>query len=283
MMKKITQYLKLLKPLLVYFILNLVAIIICVIALYLYKLILLMYSGLSKNEVNTNSISISNMFDNYKEYPELLSYALCLLFFYLWYKKLNINDEQIKYKSLLTWIRILYFMSWAIAIRLTQIGLINLAYADMGSAIIAHNNAIQQALNGNLIIVYLKVILIVPITEELLFRGIIMKKAQKIMPFFMANIVQTLMFGFVHMNLIQISYTVLSGLILGYITYKYKSLIPAVIIHSIMNLIGSLMDLVDIEISNSVFVAFIIVGSLLIFVLFYKMKLTELKSQKILF
>ncbi|MCD7708790.1 MAG: CPBP family intramembrane metalloprotease, partial [Clostridiales bacterium] len=45
-----------------------------------------------------------------------------------------------------------------------------------------------------------------PIGEELLFRGVTMRLAGKVFPFWIANIFQAILFGVFHMNLLQGSY-----------------------------------------------------------------------------
>jgi membrane protease YdiL (CAAX protease family) len=55
------------------------------------------------------------------------------------------------------------------------------------------------------------------------------------MPFYVANITQAILFALLHMNLIQIIYAFPLGLIFGYVTKKYRSLIPAILLHALIN------------------------------------------------
>ena len=75
-----------------------------------------------------------------------------------------------------------------------------------------------------------------PIGEELVCRGLILYYAKKSLPrFFLANILQAAMFGLMHMNWVQGIYAFASGLFLGYLTERYHSLLPAMLLHFVVN------------------------------------------------
>lgn len=78
-----------------------------------------------------------------------------------------------------------------------------------------------------------------PISEELLCRGITLMYFRKSVPFWLANTIQALIFGIMHMNWVQGTYAFLIGLILGYAVKKYNSIIPSMIIHFFVNTIAS--------------------------------------------
>jgi membrane protease YdiL (CAAX protease family) len=92
---------------------------------------------------------------------------------------------------------------------------------------------------GNVILTFISTIILAPISEELIFRGVIMKKARHAFPFAVANVMQALLFGVLHGNIIQGTYAFVLGLSLGYVTYKFESILPAILIHCMLNLLGS--------------------------------------------
>ena len=69
----------------------------------------------------------------------------------------------------------------------------------------------------------------------LVFRGVILKKARDIMPFYAANIVQAILFGLIHSNMIQCLYAFPVGILFGYITRRYRSIIPSIVLHALLN------------------------------------------------
>lgn len=79
-------------------------------------------------------------------------------------------------------------------------------------------------------------VVLAPIGEELLCRGITLYYAKKALPhFWMANILQAVLFGILHANLIQGLYAFVIGLILGYLAERYQSLLPCILLHFVVN------------------------------------------------
>lgn len=81
-------------------------------------------------------------------------------------------------------------------------------------------------------------IVIGPIAEELIFRGVMMRYLNRAVPFVLANIVQAALFGIYHMNVMQSIYTGLIGLLFGYIAYRAGNLWFSIIAHMIFNIFG---------------------------------------------
>lgn len=82
-------------------------------------------------------------------------------------------------------------------------------------------------------------VLIAPISEELIFRGITLKYATKAMPFFLANIFQAFLFGVFHGNVVQGVYAFAVGLFCGYICIKGSSIYLSILFHMLFNLWGT--------------------------------------------
>ena len=95
---------------------------------------------------------------------------------------------------------------------------------------------IESAGFGVNVLAILAAIVIAPFGEELLCRGVIQHFALKISRrFWVANVVQALMFGIMHMNLVQGFYAFFIGLALGWLRHRYKTLWVPIIIHFVIN------------------------------------------------
>lgn len=81
-------------------------------------------------------------------------------------------------------------------------------------------------------------VLLAPIVEELIFRGLIFRYARHAMPFWFANIWQALLFGFVHLNLVQGLYAFAMGLFLGWVCRRGHGIRYSIPVHIVFNLIG---------------------------------------------
>ena len=115
--------------------------------------------------------------------------------------------------------------------QLTQVGLdwlIKLGGVDPGSA-----EATATADAGSLSM-FLYVGILAPITEELLFRGLVMRSFE---PYGkkMAIFVSAILFGLFHGNPIQTPYALLVGIVLGYVAMEYH-VVWAIALHMFNNL-----------------------------------------------
>ncbi len=90
--------------------------------------------------------------------------------------------------------------------------------------------------------------MLAPMTEELFFRGVLLRTLAKSNQRF-AIFASALFFGLVHGNLQQFILAVLIGIFLAHITLKHGSIIPAVIVHMCVNTASSIIGYVS-EIST---------------------------------
>ena len=102
------------------------------------------------------------------------------------------------------------------------------------------NDALGKALNIDItnplsvIAGVLYLVILAPVLEEILCRGMILRVGSSISNKF-GLILSALLFSFMHMNFLQGVNTFVMGLILGYITIKSGSIIPAIIAHIFNN------------------------------------------------
>lgn len=102
-----------------------------------------------------------------------------------------------------------------------------------------------QTANGNffaggILVEMLASCVVVPIAEELLFRGIILKRASMMAGERMGILCSALLFGVIHMNLVQFIYAALLGALLALIVVKTRRVSLAVFGHAVANLIAVL-------------------------------------------
>lgn len=114
-------------------------------------------------------------------------------------------------------------------------------------------------------------VLLAPIGEELLCRGIIMHYGKKMaagigksenVVFWIANVLQALMFGIMHGNLVQGTYAFVLGMGLGLLCRRFRSLYPAMLCHFTINFLSTyVMDALFGWLPETVF------GTVLLFVM----------------
>lgn len=90
-----------------------------------------------------------------------------------------------------------------------------------------------------LMVTVLYACLIAPITEELVFRGIVLKNMSRVSQRF-GIFTSALFFALAHENVPQGVLAFMLGILLGYITIKHDSLVPAMIVHFVVNVTSTI-------------------------------------------
>lgn len=90
----------------------------------------------------------------------------------------------------------------------------------------------------NFVIDILTVAILPAICEEFIHRGVLLQGIKHI-GFKKAIIISSVLFGLVHFNIQQVSYAIVVGLILGFVSVVAKNIYPAMIIHFINNFIST--------------------------------------------
>lgn len=109
---------------------------------------------------------------------------------------------------------------------------------------------------------FLATVILAPITEELIFRGVTMRLTKWAgMSFVVGNIVQAVLFGVFHLNLVQGVYATLIGLVLGYLGHRYKTLWVPILVHLFCNLYATVLGVFEIPDTILTNVIFFVIGT----------------------
>lgn len=82
------------------------------------------------------------------------------------------------------------------------------------------------------------VVIIAPITEEVLFRGFVFNETNKIFSLKQAIIINGVLFGLYHMNLLQGINTFFLAMVLSIVYYYRRNIYDCIIVHASNNLIA---------------------------------------------
>jgi hypothetical protein len=118
-------------------------------------------------------------------------------------------------------------------------------------------------------------VILAPISEELIFRGVTLRYARLALPFWLANLFQAVMFGIFHGNWLQGCYAAALGLVLGYVCEKGGSIYYSMFLHFLFNFWGTVLtevltfDSMSDEVYTVMVIGIMIVSLVLGFVLFH--------------
>lgn len=85
--------------------------------------------------------------------------------------------------------------------------------------------------------------LLAPVMEELVFRGAIMRELLKRQQPWMAMVVSSFFFGLVHFNPAQSAFAFLLGMLLAWIYWRTRSLVPCIVFHVLNNSLSTGLSL----------------------------------------
>ncbi len=177
---------------------------------------------------------------------------LCLVAALIWYYRGYVKKDKEKgvYKPLrqkIGGIKAIGFIlcgclsCWGLAVVLQKIGAI--LFPETAKEV---NTMLNMAVDGSLVFGILAVVIIAPVFEELTVRGIVLQRAKRSFGVVGCMVISALMFGFMHLNLIQGIYVIPMGLFWGFVAYRFNSVIPCFFCHILNNLIGALLpNLID--------------------------------------
>lgn len=123
-------------------------------------------------------------------------------------------------------------------------------------------------------------IVLIPIYEEIFYRGIIFGYLRKNFNIIVAVILQALVFGFMHLNLVQGIYTFFLGIVLALIYMYSDSILGNITVHITFNLLGILIIPKLLANFPNMSIILLIIG--IVFLIFSSIKIIE-KYKKYLY
>ncbi|MBO4862813.1 MAG: CPBP family intramembrane metalloprotease [Eubacterium sp.] len=181
----------------------------------------------------------------------LLRFMVAFIIFGYWYHRIGFTENElekrkINAKAALKFIvhplRLLFLILLGVAIQLGTDGILYVLSNSFPAYFESYKEMITEFAGNRSVLYLITVIVLSPIIEELIFRGLVLHYARNAFSsrrgLIVANIFQALLFALYHGNLIQGVYAFIFGLLLGYITIKTDSLVINILLHMIIN--GSL-------------------------------------------
>jgi membrane protease YdiL (CAAX protease family) len=165
----------------------------------------------------------------------VLAVIVCGIVFYFWYRVEIRGEIRGSLSEVVTGKNMIRFVFLGIGCQFLLSGIMSLIQPIFYQLFDNYAEQMERLTSGSNIIVLLLLIFAAPIAEELVFRGVILHKTCKAIPFLGANILQALLFGIYHWNIIQGIYAALIGLLLGYVYRRYRTIFAPILLHMLIN------------------------------------------------
>lgn len=178
-----------------------------------------------------------------KDYLYIISVAMDAAFLipgYFWYRKLKRRSVQKEEKCVpITWKTYVRLTFFGITVQLF-VGMILMIVEMLAPELMQSHTEAMETLGmfSPTVFSIAYTVILAPITEELIYRGLTLKILQSAFPFRQANLLQALLFGMIHGNPVQGVYAFLIGILFGLTVKRYGNLKAAMLLHFVVNLFG---------------------------------------------
>lgn len=165
----------------------------------------------------------------------LLAVAIWGILSFFWYRIETNGEVHAKAEEFLSGKNLLLLFLLGLGGQGLFTGAIGLLMSSFPEFFKSYTETISNLTKGNLFDVVLYTVLIAPVAEEVVFRGVILHKARRVLPFIGANVLQAVFFGIYHQNIVQGIYAALLGFLLGLVCRKFNSLHAPILLHILIN------------------------------------------------
>lgn len=128
--------------------------------------------------------------------------------------------------------------------------------------VMSYAESSQGIAAGNYFVRILATVVLIPMVEEVIFRGLIYTRLRKAINVPVAILVSSLVFGMMHGHILWTSYTFIGGILFAVVMEKTKSLKASILLHMALNSVSAVIG--GIEISGLLAYVVILVALILI-------------------
>lgn len=98
----------------------------------------------------------------------------------------------------------------------------------------------SAALNQTGLLMTIATVLVAPVVEEVVFRGLVLSRLRRAMPGWLAVLISALVFGLCHGQIVWMAYAFVLGVIFGFMALRARSIWPSLCAHILFNGIGQI-------------------------------------------
>lgn len=196
-----------------------------------------------------------------------------IVFYFILKKNNNINlSKETSIKCIL----ITLFLG--ISLYMISMGIIN--FFDLTKYFPGYNDAMNALTSSGVFLTIIVLDILQPISEEMIFRGVIYNRLKNLVNIKLAIILQGLIFGLVHMNFLQGIYALLISILFAYVYERSGNLIYPILCHMAFNFGNTLFTFKGFNYIYNNEVILVILG-VVIGIVSFKLFLKEKTDEKI--
>ena len=122
-------------------------------------------------------------------------------------------------------------------------------------------------------------VLMAPVLEEIVFRGLVYTRLKKGMPAIVAAVLSSLLFGIMHGTIIWVIYAFVLGMVMTWVFERYQSLAANILFHFVFNLMGLGLGMIPESAEFVIWILFVVSIVGCVFMFKQIVKVTERKEE----
>lgn len=180
---------------------------------------------------------VDSFMDSYNSIISIICYIAGIIVFYILFKRDGFSGGKTLFEK---WFYIPAVCVFGAAASHGLSILISLINIDgiLGS----YEESSQTLFAAGVILVVIRTVILAPVVEELIFRGLIYNRIKGYIGFWPAAIISAAIFGIYHLNLAQGIYAFLFGILFCLIYRRFENLLSCVFMHAAANLLSVILE-----------------------------------------
>ncbi len=198
-------------------------------------LIWMLYKKQMGYDINTAQISSALKGGNIYNIILFLNTVFILVFGVVSYRKIGFEIKEPDYKKTFSLPNTVAIIVSGLSLMIFFTSILTILYKAFPYIFETYNNLINMLTADFNALNMFYIMILGPVAEEMIFRGAIYRRLEFSYGYIYANIIQAVLFGVYHGNLVQGITAFFMGLFLGVVLKKTESILPAIIIHMLGN------------------------------------------------
>ncbi len=208
------------------------------------SVIRLILEGITDPEVMAAGMATMLLDPLFNDILMSVTFVALVVVFLIWYRKQKDKSTSVAFDEVFCIRNTVIILVSGLATQIAISMCLNLILPLFPQTLERYTSLLESLVGGSIIVSVITTAVLAPIAEELIFRELMTKKLRQLFPFWFANIIQALVFGIYHMNLVQGIYAFFLGLLFGYVAYRMRSVWASIMLHGIVNASGLVLDII---------------------------------------
>lgn len=121
----------------------------------------------------------------------------------------------------------------------------------------------SSALTNTGLVAFFSTVVVAPLVEEIIFRGLIQSRLSRAVPGWLAVLLAAAIFGICHGEPVWMAYAFFLGAVFGFVAWRSGSILPTVVMHVVFNALGHFSTvLTEAGVGDQAFLAGVLVLSI---------------------